>query len=96
MARPLLWAPPSAAARVHHPEVAVKPKLRPIFVLSPEPEARRELDAALDTLADAIADQILSRARAEVCGDAATPAAVPGAHSRPADLLDAALDGVGR
>jgi len=51
----------------------VKPRLRPIFVLTPSSDARRELDAALDTLADAMAEQILDRARAEVCGDRAAP-----------------------
>jgi hypothetical protein len=51
----------------------VKPRLRPIFVLTPEPNARGELDAALDTLAEALAEQFIARARAEVCGSAPSP-----------------------
>jgi len=60
-------------ARALVQEVAVKPRLRPIFVLTPERGARGELDAALDTLADAMAEQILDRARAEVCGGSTPP-----------------------
>jgi len=69
--------PPASANGALAPEVALKPRLRPVFVLSPEPGAQRELDAALDTLADALADKILSRARAEVCGGSAPPSRGP-------------------
>jgi hypothetical protein len=67
------YAPCERQRRALVQEVAVKPRLRPIFVLTPERDARRELDAALDTLADAMAEQILDRARAEVCGGNAPP-----------------------
>lgn len=61
----------------------MKPRLRPIFVLTPEPNARGELDAALDTLAEAFAEQFIARARAEVCGGAPSPTRGQTTRGRP-------------
>ncbi len=55
----------------------MKPKLCAFFVLSPEPEARRELDAALDSLADALAERIASQALPECAGRGPQQARAP-------------------
>jgi hypothetical protein len=74
-------------------EVVMKPRLRAILVLCPEPEARRELDAALDTLADAIAERIVSRARAQALAGCAPSSRVgPGSGA----LADSTAEGQGR
>ena len=65
----------------------MKPKLRAYFVLSPEPEARRELDAALDSLADALAERIVSQARAEVAGRSPGQALPPFANEQLAGMV---------
>lgn len=73
----------------------MKPRLRAILVLCPEPEARRELDAALDTLADALADQIVSRARAQALAGFAPPSRVGTVLGNLA-LADSSPEGQGR
>ena len=65
----------------------MKPKLCAFFVLSPEPEARRELDAALDSLADALAERIVSQARAEVDGRGPEQARAPFGSEQLADAV---------